>query len=361
MNVSINCKISLSKKLRSMLGKEGTITLTTSNLVDGKGLGKLSLMSEEDGGSQFDTTETAIMITPMDVSDEVPNSSDAQASIFSTIAPKGKEDAVTRKIAVVNAPEKKQISKAMVENVKIPDVFKTVRDPECKAWIDDMSGLVEAINAAKDKHSNIDPSVARNDRERAVLMEQKEHEEAIGIPTWIICDKVGSLTINDLQIGLTYNVPFDLGRISARRIAASRDLKSLLKEGYIRFIAPNEIIQYVEKATGESERTPTLPVFDSPEEAEASIAFSDDDISRSSRNPVIDDKNAMVISEENAAQPTEEESMIVNLTQNMPAVKNKIIPVESGMSSRHTVHGNSSASPAEVTRTPSVKPIRKLT
>jgi hypothetical protein len=360
MNISINCKISLSKKLRSLLGKEGTITLTTSNLVDGKGLGKLSLTSEENTSSQFDTTETSIMITPIDVSDEIPSYSDTQSSIFSTIAPKGKEDHVTRKIAVVNAPEKKDIPKAMVKNVKTPDAFKITKDPECKNWIDNMSTLVEAINSAKNKQSNIDVSVARNDRERAVLMEQKEHEEAIGIPTWIVCDKVGSLTINDLQIGLTYNVPFNLGKISARRIAASRDLKSLIEGKYIKFIAPNEVINYVEKATGESERTPTLPVFDSPAEAEASITFSDEDIGGSVRNPVIDEKNSMEITEQNSEQPTEEESMIVNLTQNMPSVKPRTSPIESGVSSRHTVHGNSSAPQSEAPRAPSVKTIRKL-
>ena len=80
MNVSLNCKISLSKKLRLLLGKEGTITLTTSILIDGKGMGKLSLMSEEDNDKcfQLDTTETSIMITPTDVSDEIPSSSDVQ-------------------------------------------------------------------------------------------------------------------------------------------------------------------------------------------------------------------------------------------------------------------------------------------
>jgi len=82
MNLSINCKISLSKKLRSLVnGKECNIILTSTDLIDGKGEGRLSITTEGDFAPQFDTNETSIMITPMSVSDEVPVSH-AVGSIF---------------------------------------------------------------------------------------------------------------------------------------------------------------------------------------------------------------------------------------------------------------------------------------
>jgi hypothetical protein len=340
VSITINCKISLSKKLRALLGKEGTINLSTSNLTDGRGLGKLSLMTEEELNTDISSMpETAIMITPIDIADEMPDISNTQSSIFSTIAPKGKEDKITRKIAAVNAPEKEEIHKAIVEEVEIPDVFKV--SEECKNWIDDMENLLEIVNLAKQKQSKINPEEATNTREKALLIEEREREEAIGIPAWIVCDTIGSLSINDLGISLTYNVPFNLGNVSARRIAISRDLRSLLNQGYIKFISPAERQVYLNKAVEAAEH-PGLEVFSHHDEAEASITNMSSAFPDSERQPgrvVIDEENAMEVNENNAAQLGEEESMIINLTQNMPTVKTQRSQTPSKQPT-HTVHGN---------------------
>lgn len=348
--------------MRSLLGKEGTVTLTTYNLIDGKGFGTLSL-SGDGASSQFDQTETAIMITPVEVAEEIPNMENCQASIFSTIAPKGKEDKITSKMAVTNAPEKGEESRAF-QKPKIPKEFKPLENKECKTWIDNMGELVNAINVARSKISTVDLSKAKNDLEKAALMEMKEQEESVGVPAWIVLtDKVSNISINDLGISMSANIPFNLGNISAKKIAMSGDLKSLLSERYIKFIAPSERESYLSKVV-EAESVGVLEVFDSPDEAEANMRRSkarrDDDTGDEDDE---DDEprkaSKMEFTEEELAQPTEEESMIINLTQNLPTKKTtrQVETSQGDSASRHTVHNTQIK---QNNPNSAIKPIRKL-
>jgi len=354
MNISINCKLSLSKKLRAILGKEASLTLVSQDIVDGRGTAILSLASEGISGDvkPEEIGETSIQLIPVEIAEDSPTSqSPVHASIFSTVLPKGHKSPVVKKIAAVNPPEEGEEASAIKEKVEVPSAFSDLKDKECEKWINDMEGLIAVANVSRSKQSSIDLSTAQNDRERAVLLEIKEKEESIGVPAWIVNDKAGMLTVNDLNISLPLNSPFDLGNISAKRIIASKDLKILLREGYVRFISPKEkdelVVKHDEKE--ENEVSLGLEVFDRHEEAMDNMSAG------SGKKVIIDEENAMDITEGDIESPTEDESMMINLTQNMPTKKS--IPSVSG-GSRKTVHGNSS--PASAPKSPSIKPIRKL-
>ncbi len=357
MNITLNCKISLSKKLRALLGKGGTLVLQTSELSDGKGVGRLSLVS--DSGLEITEltddlkTETSIMLTPVDVADNVPDAkSSIHASIFATASnPNEKVEPVVKKIAVVTPPERGQEGKAFKENIEVPAAFSELKNVECKKWISNMTELIEAINAAKSKKSTIDLSEAQSDRERAILMEMKEKEESIDSPAWVVNEVAGQMTINDLNISLPLNSPFDLSNLSAKRIAASRDLRGLLKEKLVKFISPTEASTYI--SSEEEDEASGLEVFDRHEEAEAAITSGGGGSSRHDDLVPVSET-----SEINADKLTEEEEMLINLTQNLP--RTKIASVPEG--TRHTVHGTASTpvTEREAPKNPAVKPIRKI-
>jgi hypothetical protein len=180
----------------------------------------------------------------------------------------------------------------------------------------------------------------------------KEKEEAIDIPAWIVNDKVGEVSVNDLKISLKLNSPYDLSNISARRIAMSKDLKSLLRDRYVRFISPTEKDRFVLKTLGETETIASLDVFDNHEQAMDNMG---NQIS-SRKNPIINEESAMDITEGDLESKTEDESMILNLTQNMPNVRAKRDVTQGNRQSTHT---NTPAS--STPKSPNIKPIRKLT
>lgn len=352
MNITLNCKLSLSKKLRALVGKDASLTLVSQDIVDGKGTALLTLNSDS-ASSEFDPNmgETSIMLVPVEVAEESPNAlSPVHATIFSTIPQKHQQEPLVQKLAAVNAPDKYQVPKAIKKEAKIPNAFSELKNTECTSYIKNMEELVNAINVAKGKMSNIDIDSANNDRERAVLQELKDKEESIDIPAWIVNDKVGMMSINDLKISLPLNVPYDLSNVSAKRIAMSRELKGLLREGMIKFISPKEKDKFIMSVTEEIDTNSGLAVFDNHEQAMDSIG---DEVAGSRSTPVIDDRNAMYITESDVENKTEDESMILNLTQNMPNVRAKR---ELPEGNRKTVHGNSTPT----TKNPNIKPIRKL-
>ena len=153
MNISLDCKISLSKKLRALLGNKGSIVLTTSELIDGKGTGRLSLASEIEGG-KYDASildgETSVMIIPLSISDEMPGV-ECVSSIFSTVPEDAEPEKIVKKIAVVTPPEKGEEKYAMVpkEEIVTPPEFKELKNEGCQKYIQDFEGLINAINIAK--------------------------------------------------------------------------------------------------------------------------------------------------------------------------------------------------------------------
>lgn len=360
-SVSINCSISLSKKLRSILSdSENSSVVLIANVQNGKGLGKLSLTAEGMNEVMSDIAElgeTSIQLTPIDYVDEIPTSdSKPQATIFSTIPPKGQSESVIDKLAAVHPPEEGEESYAVVakKDIETPKAFAHTQEPEYKEWIANMEELIDAVRDAKGKKSDIDPDMAQNDRERALLLELKEKDEAIDRPAWIVNQGGGVLIINDLDITLPLDTPYDLSNLSARRIIMSRDLKALIKGGFVRFLSPSEKDQY---ALGDEDiASRGLSTFDSPDEAEASMKNS------VAHNPVIDEDSAMDLTEKDLNGPTTEENMIINLTQAMPLVKDET-KIISNEPVRHTVHGatQSNANSTQDAKESNAIPIRKLT
>jgi hypothetical protein len=375
MNISINCKVSLSKKLRALL-KGGSLILTASNLTDGRGDGVLSLADET---LQTITElpedlkgETSIMLTPVDIATESPSTqTQSHGNIFNSTPQKGRAEAVVDKIAAVHAPEKRDVSKAIKRETPVPQQFEELNNKECRAYITDLQELIDASRIAlSTKKSDIDLSEAKDDRERAVLLEMKEKAESIEIPAWIVNDKVGMLTINDLGISLPINEPFDLGNISARKIMASKELKGVLKAGYVRFITPEERDEFAGIIDEKEMISMGLEVYDGHEEAmkktihkmQVDIDTSDKKAVKSVRrrdevdvyeNNITDEDTENTINLEVADldKPMEEESMILNLTKNMP--KTKTFSNTSATSSKPTTHGDKPKSSA-------VKSIKRL-
>jgi len=329
-NISITCKISLSKKLRALIGKQGNILLTSDSLNNGVGEGRLNITSENELNdvSIDNISETSIMLTAIEVMDLMPDSNSLpHSSIFSISDTSNnktnktnkndknnRSDTVVKKIAVTEALEDHEI-KERTSNVKTPDEFREIDDPECRNWISNLNQLMTVVkDTVENKKSNIDINAASTDRERAVLLEQREREEAIGFPAWIVNKRAGGITINDLEISLPLNVPFDLSRISARRILASKDLKSLINSGFVEFITNKNEVTNLLTNTGVDSGDGGLEIYDSHEDAMDSVGTPKQ--SRPKSNVMIDDAKAVDVSGEE--ELTEEESMIMDLTQNMP-------------------------------------------
>lgn len=358
---SITCKVSLSKKLRALL-KGGTITLT-SNIEDGKGNGQL-LLTSNDMVENIDIKEigeTSIMLTPLEIIDEVPNNGTRMVSnIFASVPNKKtqKNEPVVQKMATVNPPEDGE--RITVENVRLPETFGELNDPECRDYVNNLTELVNAVNAAKHKKADaVDITKITNPRVKAVEMEKMELAEAIDVPAWIVLngDAAGSIAINDLDIRLKQNIPFNLNRISAKRIASSNDLQDLLKAGFIKFIAPSEVKGYAEKIISDIDPShSTLEVYSNHDDAMDAIGDVNSHLQ-------INESTAIDITEKDISAPSEEEAMIINLTENMPTVKSQTVSSVNGI--KKSVHGNIISSQApqspQNAKTPSVKPVKSVT
>jgi len=341
MNITLNCKVSLSKKLRSLVGNSGNLVLTVENLVEGRGRGRISLSSDEnvDVGAALEIGETSIMITPTDITEGIPSNNHPVATIFSTLPTKQEvsSEGVVRKIATVQPPETDEIPEAVVpaSEVPTPAPFVELDEPECKEYIKDLSGLMEAVATAKTKVSNVSLEGVDDPREKAILLAEKEAQESLGVPAHIILDNCAALTLNDLGIALTKGMPFDLSNVSARKIAASSNLKEALKSGFVKFIAPEVQASYAEGAMLELDGgTTNYDVYDRPDAAGNRSAVDGPSqiidgpnpaqsaapkrtanavASRKEVKEAVIDESAMEITADDMEAPTEEQS-IINLT-----------------------------------------------
>jgi len=314
------------------VGKESTLTLVSQDIVDGKGTALLSLSSDSlSDVNPEEIGETSIMLVPVENAQETPSDQNVSCSnIFSSLSSGDKNNAVVKKIAATHAPEKGQESSAMKEKAEIPPSFSELHNGECSRWIKSMKEFVEAAALIKSKESSIDLESSKNEREKAVLMEMKEKEESIGIPAWIVNDKAGALSINDLDISLLLNSPYDLGNISAKRIVASKDLKILLKEKLVRFISPEERKEYVSCVLNREEKGAGLEVFDHHDQAMDNMGTTKEN------HYVIDESKSTEVNEKDIESKTEEENMILNLTQDMPTKKTP----ETSSEIKKTIHGS---------------------
>ena len=332
MKISLDCNLSLSKKLRAVIGNSGSITLMANDLNEGKGFCKLILQSDtmnniEQGKMPTELQgETSIMVTPISLTEANPpnNSSEYIGTIFSTTEDNTGERTAVDKIAVTKAPDQAQVPHAIVpkEEIQTPEPFKEVVDnKEYKDFVTNLQELMVEVEKAKNKVADIDLSAITDPRLRAVEMERKESLESIDKTAYIVNEKAGVLTLNDLDITLALNAPYDLSNISAKRIAASSELKSLLKAEYIKFIAPSQIDEYVKKAE-EGGTHYGLKVFDR-KGAEANMETESPDTSgqstvlQSSQQSVIIGDSDMEVTGSDMDNPTEEEKMMMDLTRNM--------------------------------------------
>jgi len=318
MNISVKCNVSLSDKLKKLL-TDGKISLILGEVKDGKGIGTLNIDcdSEINEDDLLSLGETFVILTPTETSDYYGSDNSNKngvSGLFLDSTRPGKKSPVIKKIAAIDPEVEPSEAFVEKENVKIPEPFKQLKNPKCVEYIRNFDELMSELNKAKTKQSIIDPSSAQTDRERAVLIEQKEREEALDIPAYIVNDKVGALSVGDLGIALPLNIPFDLSRISARRVAASKDLIGLMRSGYVKIIDPQETEEYKKKILMEEKRNYGLKTY-GREAAAASFETEMEDDEHAS--PMIQD-DAEETNEGNMDQKTEEEETIINLTQNMP-------------------------------------------
>lgn len=349
MNLIIACEVSLSKKMRSILGSGESVVLSVSNINDGRGTGRLTLSTDNTDPIEVESIgETSIMLKPLEVIGDLPGNLDQSVeSIFSSLPIKGEKNEVIDKIGVVHPPETKdEVADAMVErkSIKTPKPFQELDIVECKEYVSNLDELMDEVKIAKAKtvevvktdEQDINSSFAQRARLAAVELEKKEQTEGINKIAWVVNDKVGKLTINDLDLTLTLNMPFDLSRISSHRIANSNDLRTMFNQKMVRFATPDEISELEIKAIKQIE-IPGLDIFNSHEEAEANIA----------KETMVESPTAMDITDDVAG---EEESIMINLTQDMPTTKSVI---EKGV--RHSSHGHQPPTAQSKSERPQIK------
>ena len=363
MNIVIDCEVSLSKKLRKLMGKNGKVTLMTYDLESGCGNGKLIINTDNvNGDVSIDKSETSIMVTPKGIEIAAPtaNSGSGVENLFSSIPEKSQEEPLIKKLAVVNAPEKHEVASVVspVEDRIVPDPI--VKNESFKKFASNLDELMDAVFEARGKDSGIDIESIVDPRKRALAIEEKEKREAIDISAWVVNTKCGKLEIADLGMTLLLYVPFDLSRISAKRIAASKELQSFISNGWIKFLQPSETQAWLKKSE-ESQKDYSLPIFDNHEDAEdcmagsgMSISHDERVVARSYGNRVAttsgqaESRNTMEITEEDLINPTEEEMMIQNLTGvgSPTGQVHRENSVQSETGVRRTSHGGQNSRPS---------------
>ena len=337
MNIVINCKVSLSKKLRLLIGEKGKVTLIAPDLDGGKGDGKLVIYSDDSNfGDEItiDKTETAIMLIPQEIEEAMPSSDDSGvSSIFSSLPNKGEEEKIVKKIGAVYAPSQAEVPRAVIqqEQAPVPQQFAQTQNPSYQNFVTDIDGLMREVEKARDKTYDIDIESIMDPRKRALALEQRELVEGIDASAYVVNVKAGKLEISDLEITLVLNMPFDLSKISAKRIAGSRQLIDMLQRGWVKFLDPSETGEWVRKAE-ENIRSMdrSIEVFDHHEVAESNAYQHGFDVEHSGRVTATQAgamvattsggyasrgaDRSMEIRESDLEFPTEEQSMILDLT-----------------------------------------------
>jgi hypothetical protein len=254
MNINIECEISLSKKLRAILKDGGgTLTLTASSLSNGLGSALLVLSNDDldiNSVKQSLRNETSIQLTPTHFEIDRPTGH-SHANIFSSSQSESKpmNRTVIDRLAATKAPEKGRQAHSIKikEEIETPEVFQEYKEPEFQKWVSNFQELMMAVKAASGKESEIDVESIQNPRQKALAMEMKEQAEAIDMPAYIVNDVCQSITLNDMNISLKLNSPFNLNNISAKRIADSSDLKAMINQGLLKFISPEQAVTYISK------------------------------------------------------------------------------------------------------------------
>ena len=356
MNVTINCNISLSKKLRSLF-KDGEtkVTLVCDGISDGRGSARLVIMSEDTIiiPTDFVGKETSIMLTPVETEISQNNEEISVGNIFSGQG-NNNDEGFAGRLAVTNVPmDNKKISTAIKSKQQIereiPKQFEVTKNPAFKKFVSTVEELLtEARRASESKNSNIDLDSITDKRQKAISFELKEKAEAMDKTAFIVNDKCASLAINDLGINLMLNIPYDLSNISAKRILLSRELLSAIKQGYVRIITPNEVGGFHKKI--KEIESYGLKTYGKVEEAEKAIE------ERLEGGDVNDTGMTMELDPNDFDKPSEQEILASQVGQ----------PVFSGTTTlsggiRKTMHGNTQSinNKPSMSSNPNLKPIRK--
>jgi hypothetical protein len=271
MNVNLKCKFSLSKKLRSLL--ENEMTLMIQNVGDGTGKASISCSVPDEKLGELESllmNETSIMITPFLIEDAIPRSDVVIGNIFSNEDINDIEDTPLSKIGATKAPERQEVSKAIQKEVEIPEAFSELKDKKCKNYIDDLNSFIESLNKSKVKDSGIsqeDIEKIDNKRLKAVKQEEKNMAESLGVQTYVVNTKCASLALSDIDLEFPLNSPVNIGNISAKRLASSKELISSLNNGMLEFVSPDDIGNYIKEDAIQF----GLETYGSVEEAEGSI------------------------------------------------------------------------------------------
>jgi hypothetical protein len=317
MQVALKCKISLSKKMRNVLQNGGSIVLTSDSIASGKGEGVLVL--SDNGNAELDVSdlmskETSIMITPIEVStgesrvtniyndqtqqppsvsniyndngQQSPNvqpSSRGVTNVFSDNRSNSQQRNPIDRMAATSPPEHGQNNRAYYnkDELTVPKQFEQTQDADFISYIKNYQELINAIKVSKDKQSsvNVEPiseyDSIHTKRQKALLLEQRDMQESIGCDAYVVNEMCASLTVSDIDLDLPLNMPKNLGNMSAKKLASSRQLWDLFRKDYIRLVSPNEA-DHLLKNAGTMNQTfvPELGIYDSRYEASDEIYTS---------------------------------------------------------------------------------------
>jgi len=310
MQVALKCKISLSKKMRNVLQNGGSIVLTSDSISSGKGEGVLVLT--DNGNTELNVSdlmskETSIMITPVEVSNgdsrvsniyadqnnqqpSVSNiytdqnnqpqnnqpSSRGVTNVFSDRKGSNQSRSPIDRMAATSPPEHGQNNRAYYtqDELTVPKQFEQTQDANFISYIKDYQELINAIKVSKEKQSDVNVEPIYDDdpmhvvRQKALLLEKKDMQESIGCDAYVVNEMCASLTVSDIDLDLPLNMPKNLGNMSARKLASSRQLWELFRKDFIRLVSPNEA-DHLLKNAGKMNQTyvPQLDIYDSSYEA----------------------------------------------------------------------------------------------
>lgn len=245
---NLKCKISLSKKIRSILRNGGSIVLASDSINGGKGEGTLVIkdrMNKELKIEELFGQETSIIITPIEEI-ETPLSSTVSNIFYDKGEKNDNQRTLIDKIAATEIPENNNHSYYNKDEIQVPEQFQATQDQGFINYVRDCQELMREINNSKNKSSDIKvEAINENDPPAVVMnklmqMEKKEMQESIGKDAYVINKKCASLTINDIDLDLPLNFPKNLGNISAKKLANSKDLWNLFNSDMINLITPQE-------------------------------------------------------------------------------------------------------------------------
>ena len=283
MDKIFTCKISLSKKIRAMIGNNKTrIILNVNDISNGIGEGTMIVYSDDKIviPDDFFNKETSIMIVPVSAN-QIGETMSTVTNIFNDN--KGKSPIAATRAPETSVERAHAIKPPEVISQQAPEQFKETRQASYKRFVSNLNELMEELDNAKSINANVDfssvpnPETPSGKRQMAILMEQKESLESIKSDAWVINEKCASLTLRDIDLCLPLNTPVNLNRFSAKKILSSKDLFKFIDDKYIRIITPDEAKDILQIATKQEKIDFGLKAYSGEHASEkaASAAFDD--------------------------------------------------------------------------------------